>query len=75
MENWRKAEQMDFCWTEKRLKYKPVVIKSAQKELRTELNDRDRRGELVLESNMMIKEATANTMGSEFYLKTRSVDG
>ena len=75
MENWRKVEHMDFCWTEEQFKFKLGVIEFAQKGLRTELIDRDRQGKLVLESNMIIKEATASTMGSESYLKTRSVDG
>jgi hypothetical protein len=75
MENWRKAEYMDFCWTEEQFKYKMAVIEFAQKGLRKELIDRDRQGQLVLESNMIIKEATASTMGSESDLKTRSVDG
>ena len=66
---------MDYFWIEEQLKDQMALIKFAQKQLRTKLIDRDQRGELVLESNMIMKEATANTMGSEFYVKTRSVDG
>ena len=65
---------MDFCWTEEQLKYKMVVIEFTEKGLRTELINPGRQGELALDTNMII-EATANTMGNEFYLKTRRIDG
>ncbi len=40
---------MDFSWSEEQLKYKQAVIEFAQKELSTDLIDRDRQGELAHE--------------------------
>ena len=41
---------MDFSWTEEQLKYKQAVIDFAQKELNTDLIERDRQGELAREA-------------------------